>query len=241
MQQVIPWKYLKLLWFVGCTTFSISMTARAQTTLRLGIIGTDSSHAVEFTRILNDAMASDHVGGAQIVAAYRGGNPNLPLSRDRIESFTAALANQWKIPLVDQIRDLCPRVDGLLLLSVDSEQRQHEFREAAVCRKPIFVDKPFAPTLQAGIEMAQFAELYEVPWFCSSALRFSAVQQMRLKDIRGAEVWGPGALGDGYAPDLSWYGIHSIEMLYALLGPGARSVSRIHTADNDVITAVWAD
>ena len=48
--------------------------------LRLGIIGTDSTHAVEFTRILNDESAPDHVMGARIVAAYRGGNPAFPPS-----------------------------------------------------------------------------------------------------------------------------------------------------------------
>jgi len=208
--------------------------------LRVGIIGTDSSHAVEFTRMLNDVAAKDHVGGARVVAAYRGGSPHLAISRDRIAAFSATLAERWKIPFVPRIADLCPKIDGLLLLSADPETRTAEFREAAACGKPIFVDKPFAPTLKAAREMADYAERHHVAWFSASALRFGEVESLR-QGARGAEVWGPGALGEGYALDLSWYGIHSIELLYAVMGPGVRSVTRLHTADTDIITAVWAD
>lgn len=209
--------------------------------LRLGIIGTDSSHAVEFTRILNDPTATDHVDGARIVAAYRGGSSTYPLSRDRIAGFTATLTTQWKLPFVARIQDLCPMVDGLLLLSVDPSTREREFREAAVCNKPVFIDKPLAPTLQTASSIARFASRHHVPWFTASALRFGAAQQLKTSDLRGADVWGPGALGDAPALDLSWYGIHSIEILYAVLGPGVQAVSRTHTPRSDVLTAVWSD
>lgn len=208
--------------------------------LRLGIIGTDSTHAVEFTRILNDESAPDHVMGARIVAAYRGGNPAFPLSRDRIGAITAKLIQRWHIPFVARIHDLCSRVDGILLLSVDPEDRETEFESAAACHKPIFVDKPLAPTLQEAQRLVQFAGIHHVEWFSSSAMRF-VIPQTSGKEVLGAEVWGPGALGSNYPLDLSWYGIHSIEALYAIMGPGVRSVARIHSGSADVITAVWRD
>ena len=215
-------------------------TARAQQ-LRLGIIGTDSTHAVEFTRILNDPKAADHVQGARIVAAYRGGSPNVPLSRDRIQQISAQIETQWKIPFVDRIPDLCDRIDGLLLLSVDPARRPTEFEAAASCGKPIFVDKPLAPTLQAATAMVEFAQAHHVRWFSSSALRFNVPAGMRGNAVYGAEAWGPGTLGEGYALDLSWYGIHSIELLFAAMGSGVRSVSRVHTPTADTLTGVWND
>ncbi|MBS1798522.1 MAG: oxidoreductase [Acidobacteria bacterium] len=210
--------------------------------LRLGIIGTDSSHSVEFARLLNDATSKDHVAGATIVVAFRGGNPSLPLSRDRIEKFTSQLKNQWKIPFVASIGELCPQVDGLLILSVDPAARLHEFKEAATCRKPIFIDKPLAGALKEAMEIDQYATLNHIPWFSASALRFPASPLP--EDIVSANIWGPGALGkldEGYDLDLAWYGIHSIELLYAAMGSGIARVARIHTPDSDTITAVWRD
>ena len=46
----------------------------ANAELRLGIIGTDTSHVSAFTKILNDEMSPDHIPGARIVAAYKGMN-----------------------------------------------------------------------------------------------------------------------------------------------------------------------
>lgn len=209
--------------------------------LRLGIIGTDSTHATEFTRLLNDATAKEHVTGARVVAVYRGGNPALDLSRNRIEGITAQLTSTWKLPLVAHIQDLCPIVDGLLLLSVDPSLRQQEFQEALACGKPVFVDKPLAPDLRTAERMAKAAQQAHVPWFSASSLRFGPVGELRQMTLRGADVWGPGALRGDYALDLAWYGIHSIEMLYGAMGAGAQSVSRVHTKDCDVLTIVWGD
>jgi hypothetical protein len=43
----------------------------AEEPLRLGLIGLDTSHVVEFTQILNDPTRPDHVPGARVVAASR--------------------------------------------------------------------------------------------------------------------------------------------------------------------------
>jgi hypothetical protein len=52
------------------------------------IVGTDTSHAIEFTRILNDAAGEDHVPGARVVAACEGGSPDIEESascRDKMQ------------------------------------------------------------------------------------------------------------------------------------------------------------
>ena len=66
-----------------CILFPILCLAAMPADLRLGIIGTDTSHAIEFTRILNDASAQGHVPGAHGVADYKGGSPDLPVSSTR--------------------------------------------------------------------------------------------------------------------------------------------------------------
>ena len=48
--------------------------------IKVGIIGLDTSHSPAFTRILNDPSHPDHVPGARVIAAYKGGSPDVPAS-----------------------------------------------------------------------------------------------------------------------------------------------------------------
>ena len=207
--------------------------------LRLGIVGTDTSHAVEFTKILNDPSASGHVAGARVVAAFRGGSPDIAESRDRIGRFSAELSGTWHVPFVEKIGDLCPLVDGILLESVDGRVHLGQFREAAVCGKPVFIDKPLASTLADALEIEKVAAAAKVPWFSSSSLRFGPVQAMRAQDVAGAFVWGPGPLEEHQQLDLSWYGIHTVEMLFTVMGTGVEQVTRTYSPEADVVTGVW--
>jgi Oxidoreductase family, NAD-binding Rossmann fold len=228
--------------FACCILAAILFTSRAfATDLRLAIIGTDTSHVVEFTKLLNDASTPDHVPGARVVAAFKGGSPDMPTSRDRVEGFSAELKDKWHVRLVSQIRDLCPLVDGILLESVDGRVHLEQFRQAAGCGKPVFIDKPLASTFADAQEIAQIAEAHKVPWFSASSLRFGLAPAMRTPDISGASVWGPGPLEGHQQLDLSWYAIHPIEMLFTIMGPGVEQVTRTYTPDADVVTGVWKD
>ncbi len=229
-------------WIVATLTsvvfLAFSRAATAQD-LRLGILGTDSSHAVEFTRILNDAAAADHVAGAKVVVAYKGGSPTLPFSRDRIQKFTDTLQKTWSIPFVSNIRDLCTNTDAILVLSVDTSARMRELGEAASCHKPLFVDKPLGGTLAQAQQVAHFLDEQHIPWFSSSSLRYG--HEQRPAGVLGAETWGPGKYIEGFPLDLTYYGIHSIESLYSIMGPGVIQVAQTRTEGTGIITATWAD
>lgn len=207
--------------------------------LRLGIVGTDTSHAVEFTKLLNDPALPGHVSGARVVAAYRGGSPDIAASRDRIERFSDELSTTWHVTFVKRIGDLCPLVDGILLESVDGRAHLSQFREALTCRKPVFIDKPLAATLVDALEIGKIATSAKVPWFSSSSLRYGTIQSMRAPDITGAFVWGPGPVEEHHQLDLSWYGIHTVEMLFTLMGTDVEEVTRITSPQADVLTGVW--
>jgi hypothetical protein len=208
--------------------------------LRLGIIGTDTSHVIAFTKVLNDASDPQHVPGARVVAAFKGGSPDLAQSRDRIEKFSSELRNQWHIRFVKRIPDLCPLVDGILLESVDGRVHLAQFRQAAECGKPVFIDKPLASTFVDVEKIAQIAAEKHIPWFSSSSVRYGQVQSLVSPGVTGAMVWGPGPLEPTQKLDLAWYAIHPIEMLFTIMGPDIEQVTRTYTPDADVVTGVWS-
>lgn len=210
--------------------------------LRVGIVGTDTSHATAFTSILNDATRPDHLAGARVVAAYKGGSPDLPDSINRVDKFAEEMKSKYGVEIVPDITTLLGKVDAVLLESVDGRTHLAQFREIVKARKPVFIDKPLASTLRDAREIARVAREAGVPWFSSSSLRFSeSITALKIEGLNGVFVWAPGPLEPHHELDLSWYGIHGVEMLYTLMGTGCEQVARISTADADVVTGRWKD
>lgn len=208
--------------------------------LKLGLVGTDTSHVTAFAASFNDPSSPQHVPGARIVAAYRGGSPDLPSSRDRIDSFTRQLQEKYGIEIVGTIAELCARVDGVLLTSVDGRAHLAQARDVIAAHKPLFIDKPLASTLEDAREIARLARAANVPWFSTSTLRYG-IAPLKSAAISGLDVWGPGPLEEHHQLDLSWYAIHEAEMLFTVLGRGCEEVTRTSTADADVVTCRWKD
>ncbi|MCZ2150433.1 MAG: Gfo/Idh/MocA family oxidoreductase [Bryobacterales bacterium] len=210
--------------------------------LRLGLVGTDTSHVTAFARLLNDPSLPDHVPGARIVAAYKGGTPDNATSAKYVDQYAGELRSKWGVEIVPRIADLCGKVDGILLTSVDGRPHLEEARRIFACRKPVWIDKPLASTLEDAREIARLAKESGVKWWTSSSLRFTEmITRLKVDGITGAITWGPGPFEEHHHLDLSWYAIHPIEMLYALMGTGCVEVTRTFTADADVITGRWKD
>jgi len=210
--------------------------------IRLGIIGTDTSHAVAFTRIFNDPSAPEHVPGARVVAAWKGGSPDVESSRTRVDKFAEELRTKWNIEFVDDIPTLCKKVDGILLESVDGRVHLEQARPVIAAGKPMFIDKPLASTLEDAREIARLAKQAGVPWFSSSSLRWSEMGvKMKSADTTGVVTWGPGPFEEHHYLELSWYAIHPIEVLYALMGTGCEEVTRTSGGNADVIVGRWKD
>jgi predicted dehydrogenase len=208
---------------------------------RLGIIGTDTSHVPTFTREFNDSTAPGFVPGFRVVAAYKGGSPDIPDSATRVDGFANQIKDTYGVQIVPDIATLCSMVDGVLLESVDGRKHLEQARQVIAAHKPLFIDKPLASTLADAREIARLASEAGVPWFSSSSLRYSDLGVTRSPDNTGFSVWGPGPLEEHHQLSLSWYGIHAVEMLYALMGTGCVTVTQTSSRDSDVVTGVWKD
>jgi predicted dehydrogenase len=214
-------------------------------TIKVGLIGLDTSHAVAFTQLLNDPSRPDHVPGARVVAAFKQGSPDIEASATRIDKFTAELRDTWKVELVDSIDELIRRVDAVMVESVDGRAHLAQARAVLAARKPLFVDKPFTASVKDAVALAKLAREHGTPIFSSSSLRFTDDVQgikrdPRVQQVQGAITWGPATL-EPHHPDLFWYGIHAVEMLYTFMGPGCERVTRTNTAGADAVVGHWKD
>ena len=142
--------------------------------MKLGIIGLDSSHAVQFSRILNGEREPFHIGGHPVTAAYPGPvSQDFDMSRDRMENFTREVAGDWGVKLYSSIAEVMKNSDAVFLEQVDARRRLEQFREMVCFGKPIYVDKPFALNTADCREMFKLAEQYGVPVLSTSSLRFA--------------------------------------------------------------------
>jgi hypothetical protein len=213
--------------------------------IRLGIIGLDTSHVIEFTKMFNDPANPEHVPGATIVAAYKGGSPDIKDSWGRVDGYTTQLRDKWKIQIVDDIPSLCKLVDAVLLESLDGRKHLEQVIPVLAARKPVFIDKPLAANYHDAKEIVRRAKEAGVPMFSASSLRWWEETQ-RLKNapetggIVACDVFGPCEL-EPHHTDLAWYGIHSVEIVFALMGTGCESVNRVHTASADIVVGTWKD
>jgi hypothetical protein len=223
--------------------FSASTRAADSAPLRAGMIGLDTSHVPAFAKIFNNPKATGDIAGIKIVAGYPGGT-DIPASRDRVKGFTEQLRGMG-IEIVETIPQLLAKVDVVLIESVDGRIHLQEATPVIQAGKPLFIDKPVAGSLADAIAIYELAKKHDVPCFSSSSLRFTPGVQELLKNeqlgtIVGAVTWGSCSYQEG-TPDMFFYGIHGIEPLYALMGTGCETVTRVQTVDTDVVTGVWKD
>jgi predicted dehydrogenase len=223
----------------------IALAAAPPPELRVGLVGLDTTHVVEFTALLNDAANPRHVAGARVTAAFRGGSPDVEASATRIDKFTATLRDTWKIPIVPSIAALVQQVDAVMITSVDGRVHLAQSREVFPAHKPTFIDKPLAASAADARQILTLSHSTHTPFFSTSSLRYASEIQALASDgkqgkITGAIAWGP-APTEPHHPDLFWYGVHAVEILYTLMGPGCLSVTRATSPGADLVTGRWAD
>ncbi|MFM8706195.1 MAG: Gfo/Idh/MocA family protein [Planctomycetia bacterium] len=148
--------------------------------------------------------------------------------------FTAEhVARCSRIPhVVERATDLIGAVDAVVIATdIGSEhvERARPFVEAGL---PVFIDKPLADT---EADLAQFAawEAAGKPILSSSAMRYAKEflpWRLSTRDL------GELRLVTATTPK-SWeaYGIHALEGIYPILGPGFLTIRNTGTADRNVV------
>ena len=221
----------------------VSLTSNAAEELRLGMIGLDTSHVTAFTALLNDPKSPNQVTGAKIVAAFKGGSPDIESSWSRVEGYTKELHDKFGVTIYDSIEEMCQHVDAVMLESVDGRPHLEQARPVIKARKPLYIDKPMAGSLKDALEIFRLAKQAGVPVFSASSLRYGkttqAVRNGSIGKVLRAETSSPCHLEKTH-PDLFWYGVHGVESLFTVMGTGCESVKRGTTGDGLIeVTGTW--
>lgn len=210
---------------------------------RVGMIGLDTGHSPAFAKSLNDPLAGDKYNGYKLVAAYPNGTENIQEWKDRIPAFTEEVKNQGT-EIVNSIDELIDKVDVVLITCIDGNKHLEQAIPVFKAGKPVFIDKPFAGSLTDAYAIAEAAKKYNVPMFSSSSLRYmegiEEIANGEIGKVTAIDAFSPAHIEEHH-PDLFWYGVHGVEILFSVMGTGCKSVKRTSTAGTDFVIGLWED
>ncbi len=211
--------------------------------IKTAIIGLDTSHAVELPKLAQDPTVppQNQVHGLQITRCMRFETPFQ--KKDGLDKRQAYLESIG----VEVTEDFDHTVEGadFLMLEINDPARHLEFfSKCAELGKPVFLDKPVADTIGNAAKIYQIAREKNVRFFSASSLRFDVdFQELLAKTVcppDTAHVWGP--IGPAAAgSSIVWYGVHTFEMLQAVMGRGAIAVTSVPDRNGVLCHVAYAD
>ena len=145
---------------------------------------------------------------------------------DPVKTAAERLADVCGIPMVcDSAEECSTAVDAVLIVD-DGSGEQWKYALAPLRQGvPTFCDKPLAMTAKQAKAIADVARHSGTPFMSASSLRFVPDILALAKEVR--------SLGDIHLAtticgnELVYYGIHALEMAYAVLGRGAVSCMNV--------------
>lgn len=192
---------------------------------KLGIVGSDNSHAIQFASLAN---LDEGVGGLKIpdvqVTHIYGTDP----------VRTQEVADKGRIPhIVENAEDMIGAVDGVACVWRHGSKHLAAtlpFLEAGI---PAFVDKPLAASVSDAEQLIQAAERAKVGFTSFSTLRFAkptvefvAGLRNTVGDLRSGVSTGPADRSSEY-DGIFFYGIHAVELMNAVFGFGCTHVAAV--------------
>jgi len=210
--------------------------------LKIGILGSDNSHADRFAELLNLPDHPNFLGNADArIIALWGQEP----------TRTAQVALQNRIEtVVDDPAAMLDLVDAVICVTRHGDLHFDLVRPYLQARIPTFVDKPLAIDADDARTMVALAAQNRTPFSAFSTVRFSRDAQhflqatRQLGGVRVGSYSGPATRRNPYGGVL-FYAIHSIELMLMTQGVGVQWVqamegTAVDAEGNGAIVAVCA-
>jgi predicted dehydrogenase len=222
-------------------------------TMRIGIIGIDSSHTPVFTNRVN-TLNKEGKTPCKVTAFWDPGrhewaHPDGPeqskkdVAKWREDTIKDG-ANQ-----VGSIDELLKNVDGVMVLNI-SGHRHLELAVPALAKGlPTYVDKPLTCSIDQAKALLNISRQYKARCYSASSLRFITeipkLDKEKLGKIVAIDAYGNGEVQD-LMPGLWHYGCHTIEMVDAIFkwsgqGAGVKRISAIEFPDRHLFDMDYHD
>lgn len=208
---------------------------------KIAMIGLDTSHTVEFTKLIQSTEPDKKIiDGMRVINAFRFPSA---FQAEEGQDERQAMLEELGVTIMPSIEATVEGVDAIFLEINDPALHLQYFEKVAGFGLPVFIDKPLAANVTEGLRIQELTEKNNIPVWSASSLRFIPMlveaQKTVINPIAGHTF---GALGKAAAgSDLVWYGVHAVEMLIAGLGTGATSVQAIDDARGITLIIQYAD
>jgi len=184
--------------------------------VRVGIIGAENSHTVNFGRMFN---VDKKFPGVEVVAVW-----------GETDEFAKSAAERGSIPrIVKEQSQLLGMIDALII-----DHRHAKYHAAAAipfieAGIPTFIDKPFTYRVQEAQNLLDLAEKHKTPITCLSGLGIGpgvddmAAQVSEMDEIGPILVTGPADVDSKYG-GIFFYAVHFVERMFKVFGDDVVSV-----------------
>jgi len=197
---------------------------------KIGIVGSDNSHAVVFSQIANGVDGENYVPGFKVTHLF-----GLDDKRNKEVAEKGKIEN-----IVSDINEMIGKID-IAFIEFRHGGLHLEYAKPFIENKvPVFVDKPIAATTSDARKLIHLAKENQVLLTSFSTLRFTNVVQELKKNFEKEDpvflsVLGPGDMQSEYG-GLIFYGIHCTEIFNEISGTGVKEVYSIRKNGNIIAT-----
>lgn len=193
---------------------------------RIGIIGTENSHAAAFIEIFkNDANYSD----MKVVCV--GG---------MYEDANEKLKEKYGVEVINDPEQMLGKIDAAMITCRDGKYHAKYARPFIEAGLPVFIDKPFTVDAQEALELVQLAKEKSSLMVGGSAVKSSydilmlknAVEKDR-NSVKGGSMVAPVSMKNEYS-GFYFYASHLAEMCLNTFGYSPKAVTAKENNDNVV-------
>lgn len=198
--------------------------------IRIGIVGSDNSHAIAYSKLANIDQA---VGDRARVTAIWGEDT----------ARTSEVAQQGDIPeIVTSLHKLVDQVDAAIVVDRHGDLHAEHALPFLLEGKPVYVDKPFAIDLADCRRMLNAAKQSHAAITSFSSLGIApdteAMKERKPATVRLGQFAGPADFGSEYGGPF-FYATHLIEIALSLLGERVSGLQATRAGNTVVVNAIW--